>query len=163
MQFIYRSKIRHFRLKIKEPFLLEDTWRNITLVREQEKNIAVVKSKLEAWTSNNGPRNSWKLRQFWTNIFERTLKICLYTHWEKFCNINDTLKRVTGILVNGHISTGILTRIPLAILVKIAVEMSQFTRILVTRFTVSPMLQNFHQCSVHCTIEAKTLVAGVLV
>ena len=32
-------------------------------------------------------------------------------HWKKFCNMNDTLKRVIGILVNWHVSTGIMTRI----------------------------------------------------
>ena len=36
-----------------------------------------------------------------------------------FCNINDTLKRGIGILVNWHVSWGILTRIAPAILVKI--------------------------------------------
>ena len=42
-------------------------------------------------------------------------------HWEKFW--------VIGFLINWHISTGILTRIAQAILVKIPVEMRQFTRI----------------------------------
>ena len=49
----------------------------------------------------------------------------------------DTLKRVFGILVNLHISTGILIRIARAILVKIHVEICQFTRIPMTRFKVS--------------------------
>ena len=33
-----------------------------------------------------------------------------YADWEKFCNINDVLKRVIGTLVNWHISVGILTK-----------------------------------------------------
>ena len=49
---------------------------------------------------------------------------------------NDTLKRVIGILVNWHVSWGILTRIALAILVKIHFEMCQFTRIGYDRFIV---------------------------
>ena len=57
-------------------------------------------------------------------------------HRQKFSNINDTFKRVIGIIVNGHISTRILSRIR-AILVKITVEMCQFTRIPMTRFNVS--------------------------
>ena len=32
-------------------------------------------------------------------------------HWEKFCNMHGTFKRVFGILVNWRISVGILTRI----------------------------------------------------
>ena len=39
--------------------------------------------------------------------------------WEKFCNTNDSLKRVLGFLVNLHMSKGILTRIARAVLVKI--------------------------------------------
>ena len=59
---------------------------------------------------------------------------------------NDTLKRVIGIPVNWHISTGILTRITCATFVKIPVEMCQFTRIPMTRFKVSFVLQNFSRC-----------------
>ena len=47
-------------------------------------------------------------------------------HWENFCKINDTFKRVIGILVNWHIPTGILTRIARAMLVKMPFEMYQF-------------------------------------
>ena len=35
----------------------------------------------------------------------------LVKHGEKFLSINDTFKRVIGILVNAHISTDILTKI----------------------------------------------------
>ena len=34
-----------------------------------------------------------------------------FLHWEKFCQINDTFKRVIGILINWHIPTGSLMRI----------------------------------------------------
>ena len=64
----------------------------------------------------------------------------------KFCNINETLKRVIGILVYWHISTGILTRIGQAILVKIPVKMYPLTRIPMTRLNVSFMSQNFPKC-----------------
>ena len=46
-----------------------------------------------------------------------------------------------------HFSTGILTRIAPVILVKIPVEMCRITRISMTRFNVSFMLQNFSQYS----------------
>ena len=62
---------------------------------------------------------------------------------KKFCRINDTLKRVLAILVNWHISTVILTSIARATLVNIPVEMWQFTRIPMSCFKVSFMLQNF--------------------
>ena len=35
----------------------------------------------------------------------------VWLRWQKFVNINDTFKRVIGILVKRHVSTGILTRI----------------------------------------------------
>ena len=46
-----------------------------------------------------------------------------------------------------HISTDILTSIARAVHAKIAVKMCQFTRILMTRFKVSCMLQNFSPCA----------------
>ena len=64
---------------------------------------------------------------------------------EKFSNINGTLKRAIGIPVNWHNSTGILTSTARAILVKVPVEMFQFTGIPMTHFTVSFRLQNFSQ------------------
>ena len=42
-------------------------------------------------------------------------------HWAKLTNVNNTFERVIGILVNWHISPGILTRLARAILVKIPV------------------------------------------
>ena len=67
-------------------------------------------------------------------------------HWAKFCNINNTFKRVVGILVNWRISTGVLTRIARAILVKIPVEICQFTRIPMARLKVSFSVgENFSQ------------------
>ena len=67
--------------------------------------------------------------------------------WEKISDINDAFGRVIGILVNWHISTVYLTRIACAILVKIPVGMCQFTRIPMTRLSVSIMLVNFCQCN----------------
>ena len=55
-------------------------------------------------------------------------------------------KRGIGILVSWHILTGIMTRIARFILVKILVEMCNFTRIPMTRLNVSFVLQNFFQC-----------------
>ena len=55
-------------------------------------------------------------------------------------------KRGIGILVSWHILTGIMTRIARVILVKILVEMCNFTRIPMTRLNVSFVLQNFFQC-----------------
>ena len=66
-------------------------------------------------------------------------------HCEKFCNINDTFDRVIGTLVNWHGSTGILTRIARAILIKFTNEMYQFTRIPMTRLNKFLMLQNLSQ------------------
>ena len=66
------------------------------------------------------------------------------------------MKRVIGIPVNLHISMGILSRTPRAILVKIPIEMCQFTRIPMTRFKVSFMLQTFF--SEKCNERHKALV-----
>ena len=73
----------------------------------------------------------------WQNLF--------MLYWEKLGYINDTLKRVIRIPANWHNSTGIFTRTAWVILVKIPVEMCQFTTILMTHFKVSSMLQNFSQ------------------
>ena len=77
-----------------------------------------------------------------------------YAHWEQFSNINDTFKRVNGILVNWHISTGILARIARAILVRIAVEICRITRIRITRLNVSFILLNFSQVCALCRGES---------
>ena len=66
-------------------------------------------------------------------------------HWEKYSKINDTFERVIRILVNWHISACILTKMALAILVKIHAEMCQFTRIPSTRLNVSLILLYFSQ------------------
>ena len=66
-------------------------------------------------------------------------------HGGKLSNINDTFKRVIGILVNGHIPTGILMRLARTILVQISVGVCPFTRNPITRLNVSFMLQNFLQ------------------
>ena len=68
-------------------------------------------------------------------------------HTQKNCtNMNDTFKRVVEILLNWHISIGILsktTRYPH----QISVEMFQFTRTPMTHLNVSFMLLNFYQCT----------------
>ena len=56
----------------------------------------------------------------------------VYIHWGKFCNFNNTLKRVIEILWNWYITKGILTRIARVILVEIPIEICQFTRIPMT-------------------------------
>ena len=63
----------------------------------------------------------------------------------------DAFEQVIGILVNGHISTGVMTRIAQTILVKMPIEMYPFTRILMTCLKVSLMLQNFSWCMVWLT------------
>ena len=71
-----------------------------------------------------------------------------------FYNINHTLNRVIEILVKWQNSVGILTKIARDILIKIPVEMCQFTRIPMTRWNVSFMLQNFSQC-IHQDIQSQ--------
>ena len=51
--------------------------------------------------------------------------------------------------VNWHSSTGILTRIARAILVRIPVEMCKLTRIAMSCLNVLLLLQNFLRVSVH--------------
>ena len=74
-----------------------------------------------------------------------------YTHTAlyrtKFCNINETFEQVIVILVNWHILTGILMRIARYILVKIPVELCQFTKVPMTRLNLSLVLQNVSQHS----------------
>ena len=65
--------------------------------------------------------------------------------WQKFSHVNETFKRIIGILVNWHISNGVFMRTARAILVKMPVEMCQFTRIPMTRLKVSFILENFSQ------------------
>ena len=83
---------------------------------------------------------------------------------EKSCNINDTCKRVLGILLNWRIQTGILARITWTILVKIPIEMCQSTRIPMTRLNMSIMLQNFSQgIELHAEIHTRTTDTDSLV
>ena len=56
---------------------------------------------------------------------------------DKILSSNDWFRVVLVILVMRHISTGIFTRIARGILVKIPVEMCQFTRIPMTHINVS--------------------------
>ena len=95
----------------------------------------------------------WRRGLIWSPIIPRDALWCWTTFMhsneagnfcalkEILCNINDTFKPVIGILVNWHISTGILTRIARAIFVKIPVEVCQFTKIPMTGLKVSFMLQ----------------------
>ena len=64
--------------------------------------------------------------------------MCDFTpHSQKFCNRNDTLKRVIGIPLNWHISTGISTMIA---------ELSSSKYPLETTFKMSFLLQKCSQC-----------------
>ena len=80
-----------------------------------------------------------------------SVEICQFSqdnlHWEKIKQHKyDTCKRVIGILVNWHISTGILTIIACYPHQNICVEMYQFTRIPMTRLKhIVFMLLNFSQ------------------
>ena len=80
--------------------------------------------------------------------FDKISKRFLCVHWEKFYNINDTLKRVIVSLVNWHFSTGILKRIAPSsskyLLKCVNFLGSQCFDLL----NVSHMLQNFIQCNI---------------
>ena len=100
-------------LRVKWCENLQSIWIIVYLI-EQESKTSTRMTKLTAWFGTQ--------------------------HWQKFCNINDTFLWVLGILVNWHISTGILTKIARATRVNILVDICQFTRIRVTHLNVSLML-----------------------
>ena len=84
----------------------------------------------------------WSFRQW---ILDKRL----LSHWDKFCNRNDTLKRVIGILVNWNISTRNVTKIARAFLSsKYLVKICQFIRIFQCLvLTRKFMLDNLWRCS----------------